>query len=708
MFENHHQVETMINTTDYYYYDGAIIDRSTVTVTVTVTAVVITGLTSILLSTFEYLDDHNIIFINNRYLQTKDNNTTNTNTTSADTDTDDNPEKLSDGTIIKQTLSIYGTFFLICLILFCFFRKQYPKAYNLRSGWIDTLTTSSSAKRSSSSSNIEGCCLLSWLWNVWFISDIELSDECGMDALCLCRVIEWGTKLCFIGSLLGCIFLMPIYATAGDGNGVSVEQLNTSNVPNNDHGGRFVATVFAAYIIFGYTMYTCILEFEWFYMFRYDFLSKPISRNYSVYVRNLSDEYMTRKSLSEYFSHFEDNNSNNNNNNNNININNEAVVSLLSSVNNNNNNNNNTTNTTKAWVSLQIPNLQKLVSKRSSVLTKLEHAINIEDVTGNIPKVKRNIILNVVSTVIHPLDNNNNNNNNGRRSRNDIEITVVESLFDELKELNKEIKLSIERIEYRAQLDNPYDYNPNDYINPLEISIESGSSGNGNDNGNGNGGDGDTFFDTINSISTSTSTPPGAALRSTTISRGAIFNVPETIVDEETVAVRENDEDGDTLFATDDTTDVDNVVFDGNNENGNGNRSGSLKDKFSNLARTSVNVVGNQVGNVTATVTNTVSNGVGTVTNVATQLIPFISNGDDDGIPMTAGFVSFRSLFSTQVAKQIIHSSQDVFGIEVFEAPDKDDINWSNVGKTHKELQFGLLISYTLTTILCFFWTAVM
>ena len=648
----------MINATDYNN-NGAVF-------------VVIDRYTNLLSTLCLHLDDQMIINIgqNNRYLSSEDidnNSTGNTTDNNSEDDDDWNPDGLSEGAILKQALSLFGTIFLVCFITFCFLRKRYPKAYNLRSGWIDnddnelttTVTTSSIAQKSDSDSDFGGRTrFFSWIWYVWWISDIELSKDCGMDALCLCRVIEWGTKLCGVGSIIGCLFLMPIYATASNHQS-GVEQLNTSNISDGS-SGRLVATVIAAYLIFGYSMYTCLKEFEWFYKFRYDFLSKPIPRNYSVYVRNLSKDLMTRKSLADYFSNFED-------------YTNEATTttdSLLSSsfVDNN-------INTTKAYVSLLIPNLQKLVSKRASILKKLEHAINIEDVTGNLPIVNRNGIAASVVSAINPLDNSNNlrvssGNNTG-------DITIVDSLFDELKELNNEIKLSTERIDHRAQLDNPYD------------------------------GD-TTFIDII----------PQAAARTTSTSRGEFDTT--TVVPETTISGDE--EEG--TFTTDNDTDIDgNVVVVDDNGNGNRDPSGSgsgniLKDRVTNLARTSTNlartsvrVVGNQVGNVTNTVTSTVSNGVGTVANVATQLIPFISNGDDnDGIPVTAGFVSFKSLKACQVAKQIIHSSAEdnVFGIEVFEAPGIDDINWSNVGKTHKELQFGLLLSYTLTTTLCFFWTVVM
>lgn len=46
--------------------------------------------------------------------------------------------------------------------------------------------------------------------------------------------------------------------------------------------------------------------------------------------------------------------------------------------------------------------------------------------------------------------------------------------------------------------------------------------------------------------------------------------------------------------------------------------------------------------------------------------------------------------------------------MEVREAPQPEDVFWTNVGKAHKEIQIGKLISYAATTALCIFWTAIM
>jgi len=77
---------------------------------------------------------------------------------------------------------------------------------------------------------------------------------------------------------------------------------------------------------------------------------------------------------------------------------------------------------------------------------------------------------------------------------------------------------------------------------------------------------------------------------------------------------------------------------------------------------------------------------------------------NQDGVPREAGFVTFRTLKNTQAALQQIHH-EIPFCMEVSEAPQPDDIYWSNVGKSHYALQVGKLTSFALTAVLCLLWT---
>jgi hypothetical protein len=78
--------------------------------------------------------------------------------------------------------------------------------------------------------------------------------------------------------------------------------------------------------------------------------------------------------------------------------------------------------------------------------------------------------------------------------------------------------------------------------------------------------------------------------------------------------------------------------------------------------------------------------------------------GAQDGEAREAGFVTFTNLKTAQAALQQIHN-ETPFVMEVAEAPMPDDIYWVNVGKSHKSLQLGKLASFSLTALLCVFWT---
>jgi hypothetical protein len=583
----------------------------------------------------------------------------------------------SDGEIIRQTFQLYGTFFVICLTIFCVARRVFPKPFNLRSGWVDEEVVKSTPM----AKNPEAMGWVAWIWRVWLVSDTELCDECGMDALCLSRVLEWGCRITAFGSVLGAAVLMPVYWTAGgdhDGE-IGVERLNTSNVPNGSDA-HFAATVVAAYLIFGYVMLTTLEEFEWFYRFRYEFLSRNLPRNYVVYVRNLPKEFRTRRALIEYFSHFEDPFARLGGEERRV----ERLGMLLRD-----HANNKQMNPTKAWVTLKTPRLRQLVEKRTTLLSRLEHEINVQNVCDRYPKT--------------------------RCDKTGQVITLVDALFAELKEYNAEIKSYIEKIEFRAGLENPYEYDAEDYRNPYRID--------GSENGDYTGGLENSadhlFFDTIDLDDDENDSviDPGLA------KRPEIADLPASRSDEPTQMEEEDEETSSFTYNGSTDKEIEQNVLSSFQEQTKKDR--TLKNNIRDFAMTSVelvgtsvgkvgkvadnaaNVVGAQVGQAANVVGNTVVGVANVVGDKVGGLVPFLGSNGDDGLPMTAGFVAFSTLKACQAAKQMVHS-REVFGMEVQEAPGFDDIFWQNVGKTHKELQMGLLMSTVLTGVLCIFWTGVM
>jgi hypothetical protein len=119
----------------------------------------------------------------------------------------------------------------------------------------------------------------SWMWMLNTITDDEILDHCGMDALCFLRTLSMGYRICLLGMLNG-LWLMPLYATAADEESDDlVYRITTSHVPAESP--RFIGTVLAAYTLFGYTMHLILREFEWFIELRHKWLRKAKPRNYT-------------------------------------------------------------------------------------------------------------------------------------------------------------------------------------------------------------------------------------------------------------------------------------------------------------------------------------------------------------------------------------------------------------------------------------------
>jgi hypothetical protein len=371
-----------------------------------------------------------------------------------------------------------------------------------------------------------------------------------------------------MGMLVG-IVLIPVYFTAPvspETEGITdvVVKMSTTNVPSGDF--RFLATVIGAYVIFGFAMYSILHEFQWFYLMRYEFLKKPLPRNYTVYVRCIPGEYLSQTLLRRYFERFSR-----------IGRDGYQQHGVLEST-----------------IALEIPNLKKKVAQRTSVIAKLEHAINVEAVKQTIPQDRAS----------------------GR--------SKVEVLYEQLDQLNNDITLMIEHIEESqateteqedllAENSNQEHFVTNVTASLLSISMQTISS---------NGGS--------------------------------------------------NDEDGgytDNKVTTDTT-----VAHAGTNVV---KLAGSIATKTAGVAATAA-------------------------TNAAGAALALFSS--QDGKPTTAGFVTFDNLQAVHAALQVIQYPQP-FAMEVLEAPDPDDIDWGNVGKKHKDLQIGKLISFSLTTLLCLFWT---
>jgi hypothetical protein len=162
-------------------------------------------------------------------------------------------------------------------------------------------------------------------------------------------------------------------------------------------GFRFVCSnailkLCAAYIIFGYAMYSILGELEWLKRYRHRFLTKQKARNYSIYLRCITTgDYLTNDGkLVDYFNS----------------IYNDDQVCV------------------EAHVARKIPNLSKKVLERDALVANLEHAMNVKEDTGG---------------VVPPM--------HSTKLCGGEKVDSIQTYTKELKTLNAEIKVAMETLE---------------------------------------------------------------------------------------------------------------------------------------------------------------------------------------------------------------------------------------------------------------------
>ena len=206
---------------------------------------------------------------------------------------DDGLDSPDDSDVLRSTLRVYGSIFLFVFSLFCHLRRRFPRTYCVR-GW-------ASHVKIDLANDQHG--IINWVWRVWRVSNDDIRDECGLDALCYLRALKFGFRLACVG-MFNSIWLLPVYSTADQSSDTMhitdrIAKISVGNIPSGST--RFLGTVVAAYIFFGFTMYFIILEFRWFTKHRHHFLKTFSPRNYSIYVQNIPIEYRSSGDLLHFF-----------------------------------------------------------------------------------------------------------------------------------------------------------------------------------------------------------------------------------------------------------------------------------------------------------------------------------------------------------------------------------------------------------------------
>ena len=160
-------------------------------------------------------------------------------------------QEYNDGKVLRATFLVYGSVLLGVFVLFCYVRRKFPRPYNIRN-WVEELKTPIAAQQHG---------FVSWLWQLNTVSEDEILEECGLDALCFLRVLRMGYNIAVIGCF-NALWLMPLYAT-GETDATTaaitdrVAKVTIAHVPEGSP--RCIGTVLAAYIFFGYIMYLILV-----------------------------------------------------------------------------------------------------------------------------------------------------------------------------------------------------------------------------------------------------------------------------------------------------------------------------------------------------------------------------------------------------------------------------------------------------------------
>ena len=430
---------------------------------------------------------------------------TETRNTEGEVDPTMSPSSLGDGSeddlvtstdtdIIRETLRLYGSFYLLCFTIFCFARKRYPRLYNIRS-WVpdlhcnlatesivandhnrgpkktnpnsteedddddDSVQQSSPQKpgnsdeddRNDSSSSsarvkdeegliygISGSGYIKWMKNIYMVTDNEMLQQCGLDATCFLRCLRLGWNLSLFGIFIS-LWLIPIFLTAETSPDTEylTDMFVISSVANIPSGSqRFLAVVVAAYLITFYALHMITREYDWYISMRHKFLSQRYIRNYSIYVSGIPPEFRSSFALRDYFQNCSWN---------------SAVVDC--------------------HIAMDIPKLEAKVAKRDKVVKKLEHVIALEKRHGVTQTHRKFLLPSYASKRFLPrwfrkasnkatrqrifsdgsydfeMDRHGNGQNNNFgdiiSTRVTEKVDTVEEYEKELKQLNQEISLAI-------------------------------------------------------------------------------------------------------------------------------------------------------------------------------------------------------------------------------------------------------------------------
>jgi Late exocytosis, associated with Golgi transport/Calcium-dependent channel, 7TM region, putative phosphate/Cytosolic domain of 10TM putative phosphate transporter len=508
-------------------------------------------------------------------------------------------ESQQDWSVLRTTLFMYIPVAVLLLLLFCLVRRKYPTVYAVRR----VVARLYSPLAETSHGFVE------WIWKLWLIPERNLLEQCSLDAVCLLRILRLGCRVACIGAICSW-FLVPIYVTAPSPPPSLEYRYETDDTfvvtttSNVSYGSRrFTATILAAYIIFGATMYMILQEFKWFIARRVDFLTKKTARNYTVYVSGIPPRYRSNEELARFF---------------------RRVVSADA--------------VHSAAVVLHIPKLNAATVRQATLQRQLERALVLKAL-GRVDEpmatvLKPNLGPNVVERV--PAIE----HYRAQLEQVRMKIHNLRALID-CKQRASNAGILEDVMSRLAENLKPTDSCPAIHVESIAVgtATESLLCNEGNEVGIEIADDAhrEELSDFVDGFA-----------------HGERNNVQ---VDDVSIECDIPCRDNSTMAETLETRGV-------------ASNSRGMADLASQIART----------------------------------IGLLGSDDNEGRPLSVGFVTFTKLSAVTVALQLVHSTVP-FEMEVVEAPAPDEILWDNIGLENRDLQVGRLLAFASTTAICIFWT---
>ncbi|KAF4659558.1 hypothetical protein FOZ61_000940 [Perkinsus olseni] len=264
-----------------------------------------------------------------------------------------------DQNAVLLSFGIFGGIFAATVVAYSGLRLRFPRLYQPRQ-CIEAL-------RCSLSSRVYAM-FGSWIPGAMRITDDELFADAGLDAVAFIRLLRLGARVALVGCL-NAIYLIPVYKYQGSDLATADELARWSLGHLPSRSPSLLATLFASYIIFCFTLLMVYREFAWYTAKRHAFMCRENVANYSVFVRHIPVALRSNRGLHEFFEEF--------------------IPGGVADV----------------QVALDMGKLSKKVKEREDVVLDLEHAYNVWQQKGYRPRMRPSLFSREKVDTITALEN---------------------------------------------------------------------------------------------------------------------------------------------------------------------------------------------------------------------------------------------------------------------------------------------------------------